>query len=92
MSDLRIFSLTFEPEGVIVSYMDAETDVRVEGQVILQHQIRIHGAHPDYGDDIESLMHRASKLLKNALEDFASSDPWKPEDEEDPDDEKGMGE
>lgn len=91
MSDLRIFSVSFDEAGIIVGYMDTATDVRVEGAVVLQHQARLDAGHPDYGDDIALLQRMAEKTLKNALEDFATSDPWKPEDDED-DDEKGMGE
>lgn len=85
----RINTIAFEPEGLVVTYLDVATDVRVEGKVILNHQAMISGAHPDYADDIEALHHQAKRLLQNALEDFAESAPFSPDDVDD--DDRGMG-
>lgn len=87
----QIFSIQFDPEIVVMAYMNIPNDVRVEGMVGLQHQIRIDLAHPDYAEDAAALQHMASRMLRNALEDFHDSDPFDPDLEEDDDDERGMG-
>ena len=90
---LEIFSINFDPESVIVAYMHVPTDVRVDGKVQLQRQARIDLGHPDYADDADMLQRLAQRLLANALEDFEASEPWvPPEADEEPDDERGMGE
>lgn len=86
-----ILSIQLDDEGVVVHYTQHPFDVRVEGQVSLQHVARIEASHPDYRDDIEDLVRVARRLLANALEDWETSDPFVPRDEDD-DDERGMGE
>lgn len=83
-------SVSFDEGGVTVQYADLK-DVRVEGQVALQHLARIEVSHPDYAEDIEDLQRRALRLLKNALEDWQDSPAWTPEVDDDDQDE-GMGE
>lgn len=89
---LEIFALNFDPEAVVVSYMDVPTDVRVEGKVALQHQARLDISHPDYREDAETLRRLAQRMLGNALDDFHNSEPWDPEDDDEDDSERGMGE
>lgn len=93
MSDeIEVAQVAFDAEGgLIIGYMQS-TDVRVQGAVVMQRQVRLDGRHPDYAEDIEALQRKAVKVLRNALEDFESSEPWTPEDEGDEDDERGMGE
>lgn len=86
----EIFSIQLDVDNVVMAYMNIPNDVRVEGMVGLQHQIRIDLAHPDYAEDAEMLRGIAGRMLRNALEDFHNSDPWEPEEEGD-DDERGMG-
>ena len=89
---LEVFAVNFDEETVIVSYMHVPTDVRVEGQVALQHQARLDLGHPDYAEDAETLRRLAVRMLANALDDFNSSDPWLPPvEDDDEDDERGMG-
>lgn len=92
--EFNIHSIVFEPDGLVISYIEVPTDVRVKGSAILQHTLRLHAGHPDYGSDGERLHDRAVKVLKNALEDFHDSEPYVPEDDpdDDVDDERGMGE
>ena len=87
----EIFSIQFDPEAVVMAYMNIPSDVRVQGMVGLQHQIRIDLAHPDYAEDAAALQHLASRMLRNALEDFHNSEPFDPDEEDDEDDERGMG-
>lgn len=87
----QIFSLQFDPDSVVMAYMNIPNDVRVNGMVGLQHQIRIDLAHPDYAEDAATLQHMANRMLRNALDDFHNSEPFDPDLEEDDDDERGMG-
>lgn len=89
--EIEISSVTFADEGIAIQYIELPTDVRVEGRVVITHQIQLHAAHPDYREDIERLHDRAVKTVRNALEDFASSQPYVPPTETDDDDELGMG-
>lgn len=87
-----IGSVTWTAEGIAIQYMTS-TDVRVGGHAMAQHVFNMHGAHPDYAEDIDKLHDRVERVLRNALEDFEESDPWVPElDDEDEDEERGMGE
>lgn len=90
MSEIEIHAIQFGEAGVVIQYMEIPTDVRVQGQLILSHSIQLHAGHPDYRDDIDLLHRKAVKAVRNALEDFHSSEPYVPESEED--DERGMGE
>lgn len=87
---LQISTIAFERDGLVVTYLDTATDVRVNGKVILSHQAMLSLDHPDYGEDAQLLHRQAVRLLQNALEDFANSAPYEPQDELD--DDKGMGE
>lgn len=92
MAEIQINAIAFEPGGVVISYIEIPTDVRVKGAVVMQHQVSLSADHPDYAEDISSLHARAVKALKNALEDFHSSEPYTPGEDDDEDDERGMGE
>jgi hypothetical protein len=87
----QIFSVMFDPDSVVMAYMNVPNDVRVQGMVGLQHQIRIDLAHPDYAEDAAALQHAARSMLRNVLEDFHNSEPFDPDLEDDDDDERGMG-
>ena len=89
MSEYTVQTVAFTPDGAVIEFSHS-TDVRSKGHLLLQRQLHLHAGHPDYREDIEDLQYRAVKALKNALEDFESSDPYTPEEEDD--DEKGMGE
>lgn len=89
-SRLEIFSINFDVDAVMVAYMRAPEDVRVDGQVALQHTARLDLGHADYAEDAETLRRLAQRMLSNALQDFHDSEPWTPEPEDD-DDEVGMG-
>jgi len=89
VSDHTVQTIAFTPEGVVIEF-STPTDVRSDGHLMMQRQLHLHAGHPDYREDIEDLQYRAVKALKNALEDFATSEPYTPDDDED--DEKGMGE
>lgn len=91
MSDLRIQAIAFEPDALIVSFVELPTDVRVNGRVVVQRQIQLSLEHPDYAEDADGLHARAVKAVRNALEDWTNSEPHMPEAEDD-DDERGMGE
>lgn len=91
--EIEVSSITFSDEGFAISYIELPTDVRVEGRLALTHQIQLHAAHPDYREDMERLHDRAVRAIRNALEDYASSEPYVPATEnDDDDDELGMGE
>lgn len=88
--EVTVTQLSWTEEGLSIQYF-TDADLRVGGRVMAQHGLSLHAAHPDYRQDIEDLHDRAVRVLRNALEDFESSEPFKPEVEAD-DDEKGMGE
>ena len=93
IGEFEIHNIYFEQGSIVIGYIELPNDVRVSGQVIRQHQLRLSMAHPDYAEDADSLHTKAVRVLKNALEDFRSSEPYTPEVEPDEDDdEKGMGE
>jgi len=89
---IEITNISFAEEGIAVQYIEVPHDVRVDGRVVITHQIQLHAAHPDYRADIERLHDRAVAVVRNALEDFHNSLPYEPEAEQDDDDERGMGE
>jgi hypothetical protein len=86
---IEIDTITFNPQGLVITYMDAG-DVRVDGKVIVAHQIQLHNSHPDYRADAQRLAELAQSVVANALEDWANT-PAHTEDD-DNDDDRGMGE
>lgn len=93
MTEYKIHSVIFEHDSLVIGYIELPTDVRVEGQAILQRQMRLMLTHPDYSEDAVRLEDRVVRVLRNALEDFTESAPYEPGPEPDSDDdEKGMGE
>lgn len=93
-SRIEISSITFAEDGLAIQYIELPDDVRVEGRVVITHQIQLHAAHPDYRSDIERLHERAVGVVRNALEDFHATEPYVPptEADEEDEDERGMGE
>jgi hypothetical protein len=87
----EIFGIQLDVDSVVISYMNVPNDVRVEGMVGLQHQIRLDLSHPDYAEDADLLRRQAQRMLANALDDFHNSEPWNPDEEDEDDDERGMG-
>ena len=78
---LAVASVQFLDDGsVLVAYMDTATDVRNRGLLIETHQLQVKPGKGgrDYGDEIEDVREAAVRLLKDAMEDFANTDP--PED------------
>lgn len=93
MSEFRIFSVDFAGDSLVLNFMEMPTDVRVRGQVVQQRSLRLDLAHPDYAEDARLLQDLATRALRNALEDFTSSEPHNPStDPDEDDDERGMGE
>lgn len=93
MGEIEISSIQFADEGIAIQYVEIPNDIRVQGQVVVNHQVQLSADHPDYRDDIVSLHTRAVKVLRNALEDFANSEPYVPaKDDIDDDEDRGMGE
>jgi len=88
---IEVDSVTFQDGALLVSFMRVPTDVRVGGMVAQHHQVRLDARHPDYREDMEDLHRKAVRVLKNALEDFAESEPYEPSNDDD-DDDRGMGE
>ena len=83
-----IHSVRFEPDALVIAY---QSSTGVRKHMVVSTQIVLDRGHPDYGDDYEVMLHKAQRVLANALEDFHSSDPWVPDDDPD-DDDRGMGE
>lgn len=90
--EIEVANIAFGDEGIALQYIDAATDIRVDGRLVLAHQLQLHAGHPDYADAIERLQALAVAVVRSALEDYAESVPYHPDVEEDPDDEGGMGE
>ena len=91
MSGLRVHSITFEPDGIVIAYQDLPTDVRVEGKVALMHQAFVSADHPDYAEDMDLLHRQAVRMLSNVLDDHAESDPHQPESPQEDEPDLGMG-
>lgn len=89
-TDLVIESISFHPEGLVITFFDP-TDIRVGGRAVMSRQISLSRKHPDYEEDMDRLAVRALRVLKNGLEDWNGSEPFVPEEEDDEDDERGMG-
>lgn len=89
MRDFEIDTITFTPQGLAITYLDPN-DIRVEGKVILAHQLQLSNSHPDYRADAERLAELARKVVTNAMEDWAITPPHR-EPIADNDD-RGMGE
>lgn len=88
----EIHNIYFESDQLVIGYIELPTDVRVEGKAIQQHQLRLSAEHPDYAEDMTLLHDMAVRALKNALEDFNSTEPYVPALPDEDDDDKGMGE
>lgn len=88
--EVTVTQLAWTDEGLTIQYF-TDQDLRGLGKVMAQHGLSLHASHPDYREDIERLHDLAVKVLRNALEDFENSEPFRPELEQD-DDERGMGE
>jgi hypothetical protein len=90
-SDRLIQTISFEEGGVVFSYAENE-DLRKDGALQMMKTLFV-GSHADYRDELADLLDKARELLRDALEDFATSDVVDLEvDEDDDDDDKGMGE
>ena len=76
---IEISGVTFTQGGLIIQWIDLETDVRVKGYVVHQHQVTLDAEHPDYRADIQGLHDKAVRVLRNALEDFEESEPERPD-------------
>lgn len=92
MGEVQIHTISFDDGGMSIQYIEIPEGIRVKGQLVQTHVLTLSAAHPDYREDIESLHTRAAKALRNALQDFAVSEPHEPEPDDDDDDDRGMGE
>ena len=88
IEQIDVISVRFEDRSLAIQYQMG-TDVR--RHMIVSSSLMLDRGHPDYGDDYENLLHKVRKIVANALEDFADSEPYLPE-ADDEDNEKGMGE
>lgn len=86
----EVAGVQFADEGISISYMVLPDDVRLSGALFAQHTLNIAEAHPNFTDEIDQIRTQLTVLLREALDDFAESDPVEPDDDED--DERGMGE
>ena len=79
-----VASIVFSSEGpVLVTYMDEVQDIRNRGLLVQTHQIEIAPGDDgrDYGDEIQDVKDAVMRLLKDALEDFATTPPSDPANE-----------
>lgn len=88
--EYTVTQVSWTEEGLAIQYF-SDHDLRAGGKVMAQHGLQLHAAHPDYRQDMELLHDLAVKILRNALDDYESSEPFK-SDEIPEDDERGMGE
>jgi hypothetical protein len=88
LEKIDVVGIRFEEQALVIQYQ-LPTDVR--RSMVVSSQLMLDRGHPDYGDDYENLLHKARKVLVNALDDFDQSEPWEPP-EEDDDQDRGMGE
>lgn len=90
-AEVRIDTIAFADDSIVIAYMALPTDVRGRGDVAIQHQIRLDLSKDDYAVDAGVIHDRIVRLVRDALEDFDASEPYVPEPDDD-DDERGMGE
>lgn len=78
MSNAVVSSVTFTGDGgVLLTYMELPDDVRNRGLLVGSHQLAISSGTPqDYQTAIEDLRAAVTALLRDALEDFRSTDPY----------------
>ena len=88
---IRVAGIEFADEGIAVTYMRVPEDARMKGALFANHTLHIHAEHPNYADEIDQLRTLVVEILEDALTDFEQSEPVNPDDEDD-DDERGMGE
>lgn len=93
MSEYEIDTLHFTDEGLTVQYMEVPGDIRSGGALVMGRQLSLSAKHPDYAEDLELLRRSATRVLRNALDDWETSEPMTLEDleagvEDEPD---GMG-
>lgn len=75
---IEVASVIFGDDGsVLVSYVDASTDVRNRGLLVKAHQLQISpgDGSKDYQDEIEDVRDAIMRLLHDALEDFSTLRP-----------------
>ena len=89
---LDVHSISFADSGMAIAFMELPTDVRVGGRVIQTRQVQLHASHPDYREAIDEILTLVRSTLQSALDDFADSEPFDPQVDDDEDDERGMGE
>lgn len=89
MPDFQIGSISFEEDGVAIQYV-SKTDVRKDGALQMMQTMFI-GAHPDYRDGLDDLVGKAEALLKDALEDYATAEVVDLAQDDESDDDLGMG-
>lgn len=88
--EYQVAAVRFTDEGAVVDFIVLPTDVRMDGQLVMQRQLAIEATrHPDYREDVLKLHDRVVRMLKNALEDFEESGPYVPEPPTSEDDEMG---
>jgi hypothetical protein len=74
VSELVIRAMSIDADSISIEYMELPTDVRHNGLVMQQHTVVI-AKHPEYQDEFEALEEAALDLLRDALEDYANTEP-----------------
>ncbi len=81
---IEVASVIFgEDGGVLVSFFQPTTDVRNRGLLVMARQLQIAPGEEggaDYRDEIEDVRDAVRRLLKDALEDFDTTDAVTDED------------
>lgn len=88
---IQVHSVNFAGDHIAVQYMRLPDDVRDSGRVAITSQVQLFFDHPDYKDGARKLQDRVRALVEDGLENFADTEPYVPERDED-DDDRGMGE
>lgn len=68
-----IRSITIQPEGVAVEYLDVDRDVRDSGMQLMHVLFVPEGE--EWDDEIEALIDAAHALLIDGLQDFVKTPP-----------------
>jgi hypothetical protein len=76
--DRIIRAININPEGVVIEYLDATTDVRKNG--LTRNHVVFVPFGEDYDTELEELIDSAQRALSDALEDFDVLDPSDPRD------------
>lgn len=88
-----VSNVGFSQDGIDIACMRLPHDVRGQGKLLATHSFALAEDHPDYADQVREIRELVGELVADLFNDFESSPIEEVADEDDnEDDERGMGE